>query len=173
MKKLMVFFIVFVSIIGLIYGIANENSPSEDSKLQVVAVDKGFNETGDAIMKVFFTFELDKKPIFSKQHLVNIQWNDGWKLESYSLKENGRYRGNDVTVSPFDYNGNMDLQINSKENLDNKGEGEGFVILTSEDKGKIGNEIKSSASVRFNYQSLVKDFTIADSTAWNNADVLD
>ncbi|WP_019414172.1 hypothetical protein [Paenisporosarcina sp. TG20] len=172
MKKVILFLFMFSLIIGMGYGIASAKSPTEGSKLQVIAVNTGFNKDGNAIMKVFFTYKLDGHPIFPQQHTVNITWNEGWKLEGYNLKSNGKYSKNDLVVSPFNYSGNIDLEIDANNNFDKSGLGEGYVILTSANKELLSSSIKSSTSINFYYRSLVKDFQLSDSTAWDNADAL-
>jgi hypothetical protein len=172
MKKIIAYTSLILIIIVVGYGIAYKISPTPNSKLQTGAVDIGSNKNGDALIQVYFTFDLDKKPIFSKQHTVTIKWNEGWKLEAYNIKKNGYYSKSGRIVSPPNYSGYVELPINTKENIDKNGQGEGYVILASENKELLSGIVKSSASVKFIYQSLVKDFQIADSIGWNNEQAL-
>ncbi len=166
-------FIVLLLMVGLGYGISRANSPSaDDSKLNTFVINTGVNEAGDAAMKISFTIDLDQQPIFSKQHHVNMQWNTGWKLESYFIKENGKNVGSDVTVSPFNYSGHMNLPINTQKHIDENGVIEGYVVLTSENEKMIKKQLMSSITVDFYYQSLVKDFKLNDSIGWSNAESL-
>ncbi|MFZ3579492.1 hypothetical protein [Virgibacillus sp. DJP39] len=174
MKKVLRFFLVFLLIIGIGYGIENKNSPTNDSKLQVAAATKGLNDNGDAAVKVFFSFDLDKVPMFSNQHTISISWSEGWKIEGYNLREDGIYSKNNIELlQPSDYSDSFKLKIDSNKHLNKDAFGEGYVILTSTNKEKLGQRVKSAVSVNFNYQSLVKDFKLGESTAWDNREALD
>ncbi|WP_088006443.1 hypothetical protein [Indiicoccus explosivorum] len=155
------------------YAVANASSPTQsDSEMQVAAVNTGLNEDGDAVVKVFFTFDLDKKQIWPRQHMVQIKWTEGWDLASYNLMENGRYENQDIPAVSPEGLGYLDVPLEPERHLDGQGRGQGYFILTSGDKDIIRQRVNSSVSVGFYYQSFVKEFKLADSTAWNNLTAL-
>ncbi len=168
----MIYISIVLLAIGLGYGAAYINSPTQHSELDVVATSIGFNDNEEAVVQVFFTVDLDKKPIFPKQHIVNITWSQGWKLDEYNIKKNGKFMDSNVRVSHQINSGNVSLPIDTEENLDGNDVGDGYIILTSDDKEMLSRIESSSVSVDFYYQSFIKDFKIADSTVWNNENVL-
>lgn len=169
MKKAAMLLTVLLVIIATGYKIAYASSPTQaNSDIQVRAVNNGLNESGDTVFKVYFVFDLDKEPILANQHTVEVEWPDGWKLESYNLMEDGKYEDKDIAVHPFDSDGDMSITVYSQQHLNQNDQGQGYIILTSEDKEVICEQINSSVSVGFYYASPIKKFKFADSAAWNN-----
>ncbi|MGM8216610.1 hypothetical protein ACLIA0_13710 [Bacillaceae bacterium W0354] len=152
-------------IAGIGYGFAYINSPTDNSELEVVAIYTGTNENDDAVIKVPFEIDLDKKPIFTEQMKLDVDWTRGWKLESYNLKTDGEFNKNDLKLDSIQ---SAELIVDTEEHLDQNGYVEGYLIFTSEDVDALRDMERSSVGFTLRYDSFVKTFQISDSTGWSN-----
>ncbi|AQQ52608.1 hypothetical protein [Planococcus lenghuensis] len=169
MKNAAMLLAVLLLVIATGFKIAYASSPTqENSEIQVAAVNAGLDENGDTVFKIYFMFDLDKNPILANRNAVQVDWPDGWRLESYNLMEDGKYRDNGTTVRSVNKRSDIRIAVDSARHFNQYGQGQGYIILTSEDKEVICEQINSSVHVGFHYTSPVKKFKFADSAAWNN-----
>jgi hypothetical protein len=171
-KKITLSVAILIILLVLSYAAAYLFSPSkEDLKIQVAAVSGGIQVEGNSAVKVFFSYELNKKSILSKDHTVIMEWDEDWQINGYNLEENGRYKKNDIVVTPSKFNGKIELSIGPNDHFDEKGSGEGYVILTPKNKDTLTNKVRSSVTVEYIFKSLVNEFRKVDSTSWKNENI--
>lgn len=168
MRKIVIIFVALFLISGYTY--ANYLSPSsEDINIEVVAIAGGIQVEGNKAVKVFFSYNLDKKPVFYKESYINVEWDEDWRLHSHNLKKNGKYSEDKYIPS---YNKNeIELTINPAINFDEKGYGEGYVILIPKNKKALMTKNLSSANVEYIYISYLTELKKVNSTAWENAHI--
>lgn len=139
-------------------------SSKEQTELQVEATYEGINELGQVIMKVLFIFSVGKLSTSNKEMLAHIKWSEGWKPVSYSIKENGVYRENRLSVSNLNESF-LTFAINEVSDVDNKGAGEGFVLFTLDCPS---NAAKSTVAMIIDIHTNKVAYQLSDSTSWNN-----
>lgn len=134
-----------------------------DIMLQVEAICQGKNELDQAIMKIYFTFSIGKLAGRSKEIIGSIDWSEGWMPVSYNLKEYGNYRDERIPILTDDKFSTF--EIDATHALDDKGNGEGYVVLVLENPT---HTMLSRACVMLVVTSNMVSYQLSDSISWHN-----
>ena len=134
-----------------------------DIMLQVEAICEGKNELDQAIMKIYFTFSIGKLAGRSKEIIGSIDWSEGWMPVSYNFKEHGCFRNERIpTLTEDKY---TTFEIDATHALDDKGSGEGYVVLVLENPT---HTMLSRAGVMLVVTANMVSYQLSESISWHN-----